>query len=144
LEDIKKELEPFVIRMKKGEILSEKMNKALASNKNNIDGLAMALATDVKQVNDIVFVNAFLPSIGARELTLVGKIFGSKANTFLGPVIGESGVYYTKVESFIDGPEQDLKMARESLNGVLQGQAKNRVLETLKEGKVEDNRYKFY
>jgi peptidyl-prolyl cis-trans isomerase D len=144
LEDIKKDMEPFVIRMKKGEILSEKMNKALASNKNNIDGLAMALVTDVKQVNDIVFVNAFLPTIGARELTLVGKIFGSKPSTFLGPIVGESGVYYTKIESFIDGPEQDLKTARESLNGVLQGQAKNRVLETLKEGKVEDNRYKFY
>jgi len=144
MEDIKKELEPFVIRMKKGEILSEKMNKALASNKGNLDGLAMALKTDVKQINDIVFVNAFLPTIGARELTLVGKIFGNKANSFVGPVIGESGVYYAKIESFIDGPQQDLKAARESLNGVLQGQAKNRILETLKEGKVEDQRYLFY
>jgi peptidyl-prolyl cis-trans isomerase D len=144
LADVKKDMEPFVIRDKKGEMLLSKMNKALASNKNNIDGLAMALGTDVKQINDIVFINAFLPMIGARELTLVGKIFGSKPNTFVGPVKGESGVYYTKVESFIDAPQGDVKMDRQALMTGQANQAKNRILDALKGDKVEDSRHKFF
>lgn len=141
LEDVKKEIEPMVIRDVKAKQLLEKAGKASGS----LDQIAAALKTTVKAEPGLKFAMAMFNQEGSRELTVTGRVFGSAAGKTLKPLKGEAGVYIVRVNSFTDAPAiADMKSVKDQLLMTAKGQIQNMMLEALKGDKVEDTRYNFY
>jgi peptidyl-prolyl cis-trans isomerase D len=130
----------FVVRNeKKAEILIERMNAALKSNRS-IAALE-SINAEIETVDQISF-NAFSFGTKGYEPEVVGTAFGTKENSLSNPIQGRSGVFVVEPQRFTPAePLDDVSIIRSQLQmmfqrGLIEG------LRVAKENnaKITDNR----
>lgn len=129
-------------RVKKGEMITEKMNTAGGKTVDEIAQKINAIAADAENVN---FVNPYIQGLGS-EPKVVGTIFGMKANMMSKPIAGDNGVCVVFVNSFTDPqPATDYSSNARSIADQRKSRSDYEVLNSLKEmSGIEDNRGRFY
>lgn len=142
-EDVKDEITPEVIKMKKAELFRERFEKALPGSKQPLD-LALALKTVVQDASNHKFDNINIPFAGA-EPKLLGTAFGMKPGKFSKIIEGNNGVYVVWVDNVNDVvPVADLKTLQKELT--MQQSASGEFLSrnAIREiSNIVDKRYRF-
>lgn len=144
LEDVKKQIEPAVITVMKGKMLSEKLSKALAGA-TSIDQVAQKVGQPVTPLQNVVFANPVIPGV-AQENKLVGSIFGSQVGKLSKPVIGAAGVYAYVVDGFTNpAPMANMfKQKQTMIEGIAQRSLGSAFQALQDKAEIKDNRVKFY
>jgi len=146
LEQVKSEIEIAVMKEKKGEYLSQKLQEEITNNPT-LDKLATATNQTVGEANDISFASNTVGSIGF-EPALVGTVAAWPANKLSKPVIGNAGVYVfetTSVQEPKEADETSLSYQKNRMMSMYAMRANYETFEALKKlAKIKDNRAKFY
>lgn len=144
LDQVKKQIEPMVIKSVKARTFTEKMEKALAGS-NSIEQVAQKVARPVTPVQNIVFANPVIPGL-SQENKVVGTLFGSQPGKLSKPVEGENGVFvfvvngFSKAEPLNNAFKQKVQIAQ----GILQ-RAPGEAFKVLRDqSDIKDNRVKFF
>ncbi len=142
LEQVKPQVEAEVRRIKKYEVISEKMNAAGISN---LDGLASKMNTTVMTAENISFASPYIQNVGS-EPELVGTIFALKKGETSKPVKGASGVtVVTLIDLKEPAPTKDYTASKKQLMQMTGQRSQYEVFNALKESaEIKDNRGKFY
>ena len=142
-EQVRTYIEPEVRNEKKVELLAEKAEKALASNKD-IDNFAAQMQATVDSITGINF-NSYSFGMYGPEMTALGKTATAKKTGMLKPIKGNYGVYVVCVDAInpraeqIDGTLMAQQMEMEST------QKLRTLFNVLKDRtKIVDNRIVFY
>lgn len=144
LDQVKKQIEPMVIKFVKARTLKEKMEKALAGS-TSIEQVAQKVAKPVTPVQNIVFANPVVPGL-SQENKLVGTLFGSQPGKLSKPVEGENGVYVFVVNGFSNPQPLNnaFKQKVQVAQGILQ-RAPGEAFRVLRDqSDIKDNRVKFF
>ena len=143
-ENVKESIRPKVIKEKKAEQLSARVQEVLDGGASDINAVVSALGTDLK-TQEITFSTATLTTFG-NEPRVIGVMSAMEQGELSGPIDGNLGVYVAQVQSvkpYAELPSYAQQQARSQ--GVLRRQVQNQVYEALKEqAEIEDNRPKFY
>ena len=148
LEQIKTDMELGAKRVKKGEMLTAKINDQL-KNAKTINELAEKLKTKLDTVEAQSFMSINMPMLGP-EPSVVGTVFGLKAGQMSKPIIGKSGVVVVTVDEFKENTSPvDVKMAQNQLTSMLRQRASSINSDAyksalFKKANIIDNRGKFY
>jgi len=144
LDDVKKQIESAVRTDKKGKMLAEKLNKALAGS-TTIDQVAQKLGQTVNPIQNIVLANPVIPGV-AQENKLIGAVFGSPAGKLSKAIEGAVGVYAFVVDGFTN-PEpmgNTFKQKQSMMENIAQ-RSLGSAFQTLQDkAEIKDNRVKFY
>jgi len=144
LDQVKKQIEPMVIKFVKARTLKEKMEKALAGS-TSIEQVAQKVAKPVTPVQNIVFANPVVPGL-SQENKLVGTLFGSQPGKLSKPVEGENGVFVFVVNGFSNPQPLNnaFKQKVQVAQGILQ-RAPGEAFKVLRDqSDIKDNRVKFF
>jgi peptidyl-prolyl cis-trans isomerase D len=143
LDDVKKQIQPMVLNLVKGKMLSEKMEAAL-SGASTIDQVAQKAGTKVLPVQNMVFANPVIPGSSA-EYKLVGTVFGSSPNKLSKPIIGSQGVYVFVLQSFTNpAPLDNAVREKQQLGQAMAQRADGQIFDALKDkANVKDYRSTF-
>lgn len=144
LDQVKKDIEPMVVKRVKARILIEKMEKAL-SGSNSIEQVAQKVGRVVTPVQNIVFANPVIPGL-SQENVLVGTIFGSQPGKLSKPIEGDQGVYVFVVNGFSKPAPltNTFKQKAQASQGLAQ-RASSEAFKVLRDNsKIKDNRVKFF
>lgn len=142
VDQVKQELEYFVRREKKVEILKKKVTDAKASN---IDQLASKLSVGQLPFVNCIFANPNLNNVG-NEPAVVGAISKLTVGKMTPPIEGNNGVYVAQADLVTPAPPtKDYSMYA----GMIAQRALQRLGVGLKQSvvdqaKIEDNRSNFY
>ncbi|MBP5241489.1 MAG: SurA N-terminal domain-containing protein [Bacteroidales bacterium] len=142
-EQVRSYIEPQVRNEKKVELLAEKAEKALASNKD-INSFAAQMQATVDSVTALNF-NSYSFGMYGPEMKAIGKTATAKKTGMLKPIKGTYGVYVVYVDAItpraeqIDGALMAQQMEMEST------QKLRSLFNVLKDrAKIVDNRIVFY
>lgn len=144
LDQVKKDIEPMVMKRVKARMLIEKMEKALAGSKS-IDQVAQKVGRAVTPVQNIVFANPVIPGL-SQENVLVGTLFGSQPGKLSKPVEGDQGVYVFIVNGFSKpAPLTNAFKQKVQVSQGLAQRASGEAFKALRDNsKIKDNRVKFF
>ncbi len=144
LDQVKKDIEPMVMKRVKARMLIEKMEKALAGSKS-IDQFAQKVGRAVTPVQNIVFANPVIPGL-SQENVLVGTLFGSQPGKLSQPVEGDQGVYVFIVNGFSKpAPLTNAFKQKVQVSQGLAQRASGEAFKALRDNsKIKDNRVKFF
>ncbi|MFA6946061.1 MAG: peptidylprolyl isomerase, partial [Pedobacter sp.] len=144
LDQVKKEIEPMVIKRVKARNLIEKMEKALEGSKT-IDQVAQKAGKPVTPVQKIVFANPVIPGL-SQENKLVGTIFGSQPGKLSQPVEGDNGVFVFLLNGFSNpAPLTNAFKQKIQVSQGLAQRASGEAFKVLRDNsKIRDNRVKFF
>jgi len=144
LNDVKSQIEGAVRTAKKGEILIDKMNKAL-SGASNIDQVAQKIGQSVNPIENIVLANPVLPGV-AQENKLIGAVFGSPVGKVSKAIEGAVGVYAFVVDGFSKPAALDnvFKQKQAMAEGNVQRSLGAAFQALQDKAEIKDNRVKFY
>ncbi len=144
LDQVKKDIEPMVMKRVKARMLIEKMDKALAGSKS-IDQVAQKVGRAVTPVQNIVFANPVVPGL-SQENVLVGTLFGSQPGKLSKPIEGEQGVYVFIVNGFSKpAPLTNAFKQKVQVSQGLVQRASGEAFKALRDNsKIKDNRVKFF
>ncbi len=142
LEAVKKDITPMVINAVKAKMLTERIEKAGASNLNQ---LAQKLGRPVMPVQNIVFANPIVPG-AAQENKLIGSVFGSPVGKLSKPVDGDHGVYVFTVNGFTNpAPIGNTYKQKETMLQAVAQRSLGAAFQALQDkSDIKDNRVKFY
>lgn len=142
-EMVKDRITPIVRKEKKGAILSEKLETALASE-SDLNALATQLGVQVKN-QGINFATANLTGFGT-EPKVIGAATSLPLNTLSEPIVGERGVYVVKVSARTDAEElSGYESEQVRIETEMNNLAAQQVFESIKNSaEITDNRAKFY
>lgn len=142
LEDVKTEIKPAVINAVKAKMLTEKMNKAMSEN---IDQIAQKLGRMVMPVQNIVFANPILPGL-AQENKVVGAVFGAPVAKVSKVIEGDKGVYVFIIDGlFNPAPMSNTFKQKETIMLGVTQRALGGAFQALQDkSEIKDNRVKFY
>ena len=144
LEQVKKQIEPLVIKRVKARLLLEKMNKVVTGS-TSIEQVAQKVGKPVTPVQNIVFANPVIPGI-SQENKLVGTIFGSQPGKLSKSIEGDQGVYvfvlngFSKPLPLTNAFKQKVQVAQ-SIQQRASGEAYKVLLD---KSDIKDNRVKFF
>ncbi len=140
LDEVRETVKGLVIREKKFEALSKKMEDAKASN---IDGLASKLGVTAMTADHVIFSN---PSLnGAYEPNVVATAFGTAAGKLSAPVKGNSGAYVVQTVALQEPAKQtDYSIYTFQMKQKLQGKAQSADEVQKKLADITDNRSDFF
>lgn len=143
LKDIKARIEPSVRNMKKIEIMTGKMQQAMAGTK---DIAALAQALNAKVDTAMITFSGFSRSNIGREAEIVGKLFTSKKGELLGPLTGNYGAYCVLIADITEAPaKEDFYYEKMQLMQNFNQRVTGSMYTALeKTAKITDNRLKFY
>lgn len=143
-EDVKTQVAQDALKDKKAELITEKINAALAQTKDPV-ALATQLGTVANDAPNQTFENANIPYIG-MDRVILGTAFGMKANVLSAPVKGDNGVYVLMVTKVNDvKAPADMKVFKDELINPLKSRSEFEAFNALKEiSDVKDNRFRFY
>ncbi|WP_395627749.1 SurA N-terminal domain-containing protein [Daejeonella sp.] len=143
-DQVKKRIEPLVVKSVKARMLTEKMNKALAGS-NSIEQVAQKVGKPVSPVQNVVFANPVIPGL-AQENKLVGTIFGSQPGKLSKSVEGEYGVYVFVVNGFSNpAPLTNVFKQKVQVAQNVQQRATGEAFKVLRDkSEIKDNRVKFF
>ncbi len=144
LEQVKKDIEPMVMKRVKARMLVEKLEKALEGSKS-IEQVAQKVGRAVTPVQNIVFANPVIPGL-SQENILVGTIFGSQPGKLSQPIEGEQGVYVFVVNGFSKpAPLTNAFKQKVQISQGLAQRASGEAFKALRDNsKIKDNRVKFF
>jgi len=144
LEQVKKDIEPMVMKRVKARMLVEKLEKALEGSKS-IEQVAQKVGRAVTPVQNIVFANPVIPGL-SQENILVGTIFGSQPSKLSQPIEGEQGVYVFVVNGFSKpAPLTNAFKQKVQISQGLAQRASGEAFKALRDNsKIKDNRVKFF
>ncbi|MES2651630.1 MAG: SurA N-terminal domain-containing protein [Bacteroidota bacterium] len=144
LADVKPQIESAVRTMKKGKMLTEKLNKALAGS-TSIDQVAQKLGQPVTPLQNIVFANPVIPGV-AQENKLVGAVFGSSVGKLSKAIEGGAGVYAFVVDGFANPAPlaNTFKQKQSMIDGIAQRSLGSAFQALQDKAEIKDNRVKFY
>lgn len=144
LEQVKKDIEPMVLKSVKGRLLSEKMDKALSGSKS-IDQIAQKVGKPVTPVQNIVFANPVIPGL-SQENKLVGTVFGSQPSKLSQVIEGENGVFVFVVNGFSNpAPLTNVFKQKVQVSQSLLQRASGESYKVLRDNsKIKDNRVRFF
>lgn len=144
LDQVKKDIQPMVMKRVKARMLIEKMEKALAGSKS-IDQVAQKAGRAVTPVQNIVFANPVIPGL-SQENVLVGTIFGSQPGKLSKPIEGDQGVYVFIVNGFSKpAPLTNAFKQKVQVSQGLVQRASGEAFKALRDNsKIKDNRVKFF
>jgi peptidyl-prolyl cis-trans isomerase D len=139
VESAKSKIETLVKNKKKGEKIKSKITG------NDLNLIASTFATKVDTASNVSFGTAML-NAGAQEPVFIGKVFKSGNGAFVGPVIGNAGVFVAKLNSKTPAASEGGAFGQKMQ---LTQQARMPVgfsfMETLKKTKkIKDNRFTFF
>lgn len=140
--DVKTEIQPAVMNAVKAKMLTEKMNKAMAGN---IDQLAQKLGKTAMPVQNIVFANPILPGL-AQENKVIGAVFGAQVGKLSKVIEGDKGVYVFVVDGFANpAPMGNTFKQKETIMLGVAQRALGGAFQALQDkSEIKDNRVKFY
>jgi len=139
---VKDEIAIKVLREKKGEILSKKMQDALKASQS-IETLAQNIGSKVEHATRVSFNSYSLPNAGI-EPSVIAVAATSPEGKIAGPIVGNSGVFVLSVTA-INKDGGDLTSEKKRMLGSYASRAYYEAFETLKkEANIKDNRSKFY
>jgi peptidyl-prolyl cis-trans isomerase D len=142
LAQVKDEIAIKVIKEKKGELLSKKIQDAL-KGAQNIESIAQATESKVDQATGVSFSSFTLPNAGL-EPSVIAAAVSSTEGKITGPIVGNSGVFAISVTA-INKEEGDLTSEKNRLSGAFGSRAYYEAFEALKkDANIKDNRSKFY
>lgn len=144
LADVKKQIEPAVITAKKGKVLTEKLNKALAGA-SSIDQVAQKLGQTAIPLQNIVFANPVIPGV-SQENKVVGSVFGSQVGKLSKAIEGTAGVYAFVVDGFANPAPlaNTFKQKQTMVEGIAQRSLGAAFQALQDKAVIKDNRVKFY
>ena len=144
LEQVKKQIEPLVIKRVKARLLLEKMNKAVTGS-TSIEQVAQKAGKPVTPVQNIVFANPVIPGI-SQENKLVGTIFGSQPGKLSKAIEGDQGVYAFVVNGFSKpAPLANAFKQKVQVAQAIQQRASGEAFKVLRDkSDIKDNRVKFF
>lgn len=144
LADVKKQIEPAVRTVKKGQLLAEKLNKAL-SGSSTIDQVAQKAGQTVMPLQNIVFANPVIPGV-AQENKLVGAVFGSPVGKLSKAIEGSVGVYAFVIDGFANpAPISNMFKQKQSISENIAQRSLGSAFQVLQDkAEIKDNRVKFY
>ncbi|SFG61721.1 peptidylprolyl isomerase [Pedobacter insulae] len=144
LEDVKKQIEPAVLTAKKGKVLTEKLNKALAGA-TSLDQVAQKLGVTVTPLQNIVFSNPVIPGV-AQENKVVGAVFGSQVGKLSKAIEGSKGVYAFVVDALVNPAPlaNTFKQKQTMIEGIAQRSLGSAFQVLQDKAEIKDNRVKFY
>jgi peptidyl-prolyl cis-trans isomerase D len=144
LEQVKKQIEPLVIKRVKARLLLDKMNKAVTGS-TSIEQVAQKAGKPVTPVQNIVFANPVIPGI-SQENKLVGTIFGSQPGKLSKPIEGDQGVFVFIVNGFSKpAPLTNAFKQKVQVSQSLVQRSSGEAFKVLRDNsKIEDNRVKFF
>jgi peptidyl-prolyl cis-trans isomerase D len=144
LDQVKKDIEPMVMKRVKARMLIEKMEKALAGSKS-IDQVAQKAGRSVTPVQNIVFANPVIPGL-SQENVLVGTIFGSQPGKLSKPIEGDQGVFVFIVNGFSNpAPLTNAFKQKVQVSQGLVQRSSGEAYKVLRDNsKIKDNRVKFF
>ncbi len=139
VESVKSKIETLVKNKKKGEKIKAKITG------NDLNLIAATFNTKVDTASNVSFGAATL-SAGGQEPVFVGKVFKAGNGAFVGPVVGNAGVYVAKLSGKTPAPNDDGAFGQKmQLTQGARMQISFGFMETLKKSnKIEDNRFTFY
>ena len=143
LEKIKERIEPNVKNYKKIELLTEKMKKAFANQK---DLYMLAAEFNAKvDTTDIMF-SGYGRSAIANDGDVVGTLFTLKTGVVSGPFTGKFGAYFVIVDSRTElAKKEDFSAEKAKLIDDFTSRSANSSFMTLmKIANIKDNRSKFF
>jgi PPIC-type PPIASE domain. len=139
LNEIAPEIKNIVMIEKKGDKIVEE-TKALVANLTSIDQVAEKLGTTVSNQNGVAFSSLTSQQMDPK---FIGAIAGAPEGKIMGPVKGDIGVYYFVVNGKEVGAfysEEDAKQRKsQEFSYVISA-----LPAIMSEGKIVDNRYKFF
>jgi len=94
LADVKADIKPAVINAVKAKMLTEKMNKAMSPD---IEQIAKKLGRLAMPVQNVVFANPILPGL-TQESKVVGAVFGAPVAKVSKIIEGDKGVYVFTID----------------------------------------------
>jgi len=144
LAQIKDQVEPEVRKMKKAEILIDKVEKA-RTGANDIKTLASKLGTDVQKVEYVSLNSPNVPSIGP-EPKVVGTIYGTPLNQISKTVKGEAAVFVVVPTNFTEVPtDVDYSMVEMNLKSMFRNRVTYDLYNALlKKANVKNNKIFYY
>lgn len=142
LEEVKEQVAAEVRKQKKSELLVEKIKNA---GSGNIDAIAQKLNITATDADNITFSGGFIPALG-NEPKVIGAVFGTKANSFTKPIVGDNGVILAYVKS-VNAPveQKDISAYGKQITDQLKSRSDYELFNALKENaNIKDDRGKFY
>lgn len=142
ISQVKDEIVIKVIKEKKGEILSQKLQSTI-KNSQNIESIAQNIGSKVEQANGVSYSSFSLPNAGV-EPTVVATAAYSSEGKIVGPIIGNAGVFALSVTA-VNKEGGDLAGEKNRLSGAFGSRAYYDAYEALKKNAgIKDERSKFY
>jgi len=143
LEVLKESIKPLVLREKKAEFISKKVNNQFAKLKD-VNALIQEFPNIKIDTLDVSFASANIPNYG-HEPKLTGKIFAAKKGELVGPVQGEQAVYVFILDAVKDAPATaDFTNQKKQMELYFQGRAGMLSNILQEKAEIEDNRLMFY
>lgn len=145
LSEVRDNLEPLVRTDLKGDVLVERMKKALEKTQD-LEQLALSFGTKVDTAERITMATRNIAGYG-NESNVIAKIFTMEPGEFAGPIKGNNTAFFVVLdEKSLPSPDEDNTIYRRQLLMNFQAKVNNNsfinVLE--EEADIEDNRVQFY
>ncbi len=142
LDKIKEQIKPNVMREKKLQMLTDKMN---AAGTSDIQALAQKLSIEVMRADDIMFSSYGIPGAGI-EPNVAAAISALKQGETSKVIKGTNGVFIAKVNTITPAEKkEEFSMEQYSIIEELKSRAGYDSYEALKKiSKIVDRRAKFY
>lgn len=145
MEDIRETLEPLVLTDLKGDVVVDRMKKAM-DNSTDLTVLAANLNSKVDTVQNVTFSTRNIGGFG-NESNLVAKIFTMNPGDFAGPIKGNNAAFFVVTDEItLPGKDEDKRIyERQLLSGFRSKISNNSYIQVLQEeADITDNRVKFY
>ncbi len=142
-EDIKARIELNVLKEKKSELLVKKANDAM-NGKTDLDAIASALNSEVKNATNVNFNSFQVPGVGL-EPAVIGTVASLEVDKLSKPVAGNNGVFIVKVTSVNQNTDADATSEQLRMAQNLNYRATSQAFEAhRKKVEITDKRSKFY
>ncbi len=140
---VKARVELAVAKKKKAEYLVEQAAAALKDN-SNLESIAKAMGTEVKNANSINFNSFSIPGIGL-EPSVIGTVTSMEVDKISAPIAGNNGVFIVSVTSESEGSGANVATEQMRLAQTNNYRAASQVFTTHRNSvEIEDKRAKFY
>jgi peptidyl-prolyl cis-trans isomerase D len=142
MENVKDRVTAGAKKVKKGEMLAEKIK---ASGATTVDAIAQKMGLTPVTADNVTFANNYIQGLG-NEPKVLGTIFSMKAGTTSQVIKGDNGVYVVNVERFNEPPANaDFAAMQKQVADQRKQRSEYEIQTALKEKMgVEDYRGRFY
>jgi peptidylprolyl isomerase/peptidyl-prolyl cis-trans isomerase D len=146
LEEVRDQVETQVLRQKKQQVQTRKLQQALDGAGGDLDRLARAVGTTARAKAGVAFDTRTIPALGA-DAKFVGTALGLKEGQTSGVVAGENGAFVVKATR-VSEPAKLTEKRRKQLHDQLLRQKKKQMQQKWlaglrEEATIQDNRAQY-